>query len=693
MSRTLCRAVCVFATLAFLLPAARAGYTGRVGGTGYPPHDFPADADPDRLTEAERAYIDKIKDEFDDVDTDEEALARARQIRQNVCNAIAMVKCVNSDVGDCLEKLKEKGSLCVSFNMKGAHGTAVVDDKTGWTEADKININAKHVGKGLLSNLSGTFYWLVTTLLHEGTHAGQSYEPTAAELDELREDPKDPTSPVNPCKLEKWKQRKSNCNEIEAHTAENDWIAELEAMKARVKAGDTEPQKDWNDGTKKLFNKLIALAGDAQSDALKALCAELKKNKESNDKSIAKYQAKKDALTAYLAADISTPEKKQNAEAALEKALDAAAKPVASSGGSSPSSTAEPRKLLLGDGQNGVVVQVFDPNMVIELETGLMSVRDLMLRNEDSVLLVAGLTFSGAGAVLGYIDFNGDDVFDPSEQLPGGVQSLQLRGLRDIFTDEVGNVLAFDRGFGPFDDPNAVNPDDPFYHEKVVQLIDFNFDGVPDQVGPALYQGPPLTHSADTFVFTQEAGFPQMFGYTDADSLAPAFSSDQEVFSLEDPEFDGFFNPGSLPFEGTIYYAPTWIGDPMHGDTQLTLLGKPDHLCEVRVLDENAIPIEILALALMSVDPVVVPLSRPLNGGETLQLFDVDLGLGSVRLIIPCFGDIDGDNDVDLTDLSIQLANFGTTSGATLESGDLDGDGDVDLTDLSLLLAAFGTVC
>jgi len=64
-----------------------------------------------------------------------------------------------------------------------------------------------------------------------------------------------------------------------------------------------------------------------------------------------------------------------------------------------------------------------------------------------------------------------------------------------------------------------------------------------------------------------------------------------------------------------------------------------------------------------------------------------------VRLIIPCFGDIDGDNDVDLTDLSIQLANFGTTSGATLESGDLDGDGDVDLTDLSLLLAAFGTVC
>jgi len=59
----------------------------------------------------------------------------------------------------------------------------------------------------------------------------------------------------------------------------------------------------------------------------------------------------------------------------------------------------------------------------------------------------------------------------------------------------------------------------------------------------------------------------------------------------------------------------------------------------------------------------------------------------------PCFGDVDGDNQVSLTDLSIQLANFGLTSGATLEDGDLDGDGDVDLSDLSLMLSAFGTLC
>lgn len=65
-------------------------------------------------------------------------------------------------------------------------------------------------------------------------------------------------------------------------------------------------------------------------------------------------------------------------------------------------------------------------------------------------------------------------------------------------------------------------------------------------------------------------------------------------------------------------------------------------------------------------------------------------------LIVPppaCPGDVDGDNDVDLTDLASLLSNFGVASGAAREQGDLDGDGDVDLTDLATLLANFGTTC
>jgi hypothetical protein len=58
-----------------------------------------------------------------------------------------------------------------------------------------------------------------------------------------------------------------------------------------------------------------------------------------------------------------------------------------------------------------------------------------------------------------------------------------------------------------------------------------------------------------------------------------------------------------------------------------------------------------------------------------------------------CFGDLDGDRDVDLADLAQLLANYGTTSGAAYEDGDLDGDGDVDLADLAALLGVYGTTC
>jgi hypothetical protein len=59
----------------------------------------------------------------------------------------------------------------------------------------------------------------------------------------------------------------------------------------------------------------------------------------------------------------------------------------------------------------------------------------------------------------------------------------------------------------------------------------------------------------------------------------------------------------------------------------------------------------------------------------------------------PCLGDLDGDNDVDLSDLAALLTNYGWTSGMTNAEGDLDCDGDVELADLWRLLNAYGTTC
>jgi hypothetical protein len=78
--------------------------------------------------------------------------------------------------------------------------------------------------------------------------------------------------------------------------------------------------------------------------------------------------------------------------------------------------------------------------------------------------------------------------------------------------------------------------------------------------------------------------------------------------------------------------------------------------------------------------------ARNVDGIET------DFGSGAA-LRTELWGDLDGDSDVDLNDLSIILANYGTPSGATYGQGDMNGDGDVDLNDLSMLLGVYGQTC
>ena len=56
-------------------------------------------------------------------------------------------------------------------------------------------------------------------------------------------------------------------------------------------------------------------------------------------------------------------------------------------------------------------------------------------------------------------------------------------------------------------------------------------------------------------------------------------------------------------------------------------------------------------------------------------------------------GDLNGDNQVTLEDLTILLSNFGLQQGAEYIDGDLDVDGEIDLSDLSLMLAHFGEIC
>ena len=67
-------------------------------------------------------------------------------------------------------------------------------------------------------------------------------------------------------------------------------------------------------------------------------------------------------------------------------------------------------------------------------------------------------------------------------------------------------------------------------------------------------------------------------------------------------------------------------------------------------------------------------------------------GAGTLRLseIVPCLGDLDGDNEVNSADLGQMLGGFGTC-GVTLCIEDLNGDSVVNSEDLGALLGNFGT--
>ncbi len=85
-------------------------------------------------------------------------------------------------------------------------------------------------------------------------------------------------------------------------------------------------------------------------------------------------------------------------------------------------------------------------------------------------------------------------------------------------------------------------------------------------------------------------------------------------------------------------------------------------------------------------DPVTVEeyLASGGLGGLHVEMETLEVRVGGSQ----CWGDLDGDNDIDQADLSELLAAYEVDDG-----GDLDCDGDTDQSDLGLLLANYGLDC
>ncbi len=152
------------------------------------------------------------------------------------------------------------------------------------------------------------------------------------------------------------------------------------------------------------------------------------------------------------------------------------------------------------------------------------------------------------------------------------------------------------------------------------------------------------------------------------------------AFALTDSNGDG------ATLEGTyIAQYNGWAGAP--GGPQGTTFAE----C---IFSMTAGPFETVT-ATCDVPPAPIPGAiDDMSALASFQLSACDIASGTSTFVItPCFGDLDGDDQVGLADLAQLLGNYGEIGGMTYEDGDLDGGGDVDLADLAILLGVYGTVC
>lgn len=641
-------------------------------GNGFVTSAIPAAGQP--MTAAQTMYLDAVKAANPGL-SDADARAKASAIHEGLCKAVDLVKSQNATVGDCLAMLKKKGSICVSFNMKNAVGGARNDGKAACNGNDKINISSKKLVEGCPPPYDPALYWVATILLHEGTHAIQDYGVDTTGLDA--------------CKARAKKTKQALCNEAGtgvggdpkgAHVVENEWINEIKAMLDAFDVFDPMIDPNWSDATKKMFMELDMITnGVAQQAAIDALRKAACANKRGNDRAIDCYRKAKQKLQDFIDTNYANATEKAAAQKILRDCLN----------------TAKwkwifryfdiPAKVILSSAETGIIEQFEDDSHADDLDTGLLGVSDFELFEDIAggglldALLVVGPTGVDQGEFQIYIDNNDDGTFSPSELAGAFPMPPGVSGSMDL-------ILPPDPFLGKF--PMLLFNHDSF---EFFALQDNDFNLFPDQVDPFPFfqiQQPQLVDHAH---LVQEWDWDnnRLVGYDDMVTGALALPFDAELLVLEDTNFDGLPDV-EIPFATAlplIDFGPSWEGLPLPQDPFLPIIGFPNHQVEIQVLDPNLVPIEIIGLSLVGLEPIDVTLDRPLAPGDVIKLQDLDNGLESPLLFIGCPGDINGDGVTDTADLGILIAQFGVVGP---NPGDLNGDNVTDTADLGILISNFG---
>lgn len=484
--------------------------------------------------------------------------------------------------------MKANGRLCVAFNLDN-YGVCINDKLTG-CDGDKINVRARSLRDGCLPPYAPAMYWSVTTLLHEGTHATQSYDAA-------------PTGDRDKDKAAKMKVRA--CNEVDAHTAENDWIVELKAALEKLK--NNQPVDGGaSQATKDIYDALAKLGAAEKAAAIAELEKALDANKAGNDTAIECYNKAKTAFQAFIDAPYGTPAEKDKAKKDLKDALEAAAWKNVLSHYSVP-------KMFLSDGGSGILRQI-DGASTISLDTGMTGIMDFQLLNQNTVLWVSGRTGATSGELRCYVDSNADTLFASSElaatiPYPVGMADNLSLAVRGDVNVAAGLLVAVY-------DSNITNP-------RILRIVDASQDFVPESIGAPIASVPLTTIVPPLRFHFRQTG--EMWGVNEIDSTNPGFTGDDELLVMTDTNADTFYETSVVStWDSQTMEAPAWKGDLAVGGQQVVITGELGHPVSIHAVDQNFVPVELLAQFVHNnPNGTLVNLSRPVTASDRIQMRDL----------------------------------------------------------------------
>lgn len=257
---------------------------------------------------------------------------------------------------------------------------------------------------------------------------------------------------------------------------------------------------------------------------------------------------------------------------------------------------------------------------------------------------------------------------------------------------------------------------------------DYNVTGTP--WGPPIFNASAGTYRLATTGRCSAASYAALISYIDASVASPTAFADGElrttVRAITQGTSCGVFSrvPGTSVFEGYSFAASTalhvFVIEKLKLNSsnivEITQLGRlegpsfafnfnePWNMACATVGDRISLKVWRVGEAEPATPQLVVYDRTFIDGSVGLQSYVGGSVTGTIFVgsrfddvsftaMQPCAGDLNDDGQVDLTDLSGLLSNFGVGEGLFSRDGDIDYDGDVDLSDLSALLAAFGTSC